>query len=179
MNLVATKEGLDKPLGCLAGDIRRSINEQRTRQQIEAYQALVRANARPLRPLPVFLGKAQMHHIRYPNWTQSGVYQTDFLAASVAKRRCGRTLVQIKKRLCTGNLYDGRIFWGTRNSAASAGHYTGMGIQAGNSDYRLHLLVLLNYGERTGESSSPSTNRLTHLEPNRLVPDWLPHNGRT
>ncbi|KAH8889208.1 hypothetical protein GQ53DRAFT_842924 [Thozetella sp. PMI_491] len=86
MNLLKRKGDLDGFLGCLAGDIRRAIDEQRTRPQIEAYQALVRENAWPLGPLPVFFGKANMHHIGYSNWTKSDVYRTDFSAAAVAPR---------------------------------------------------------------------------------------------
>ncbi|KAH8655886.1 hypothetical protein BX600DRAFT_526359 [Xylariales sp. PMI_506] len=86
MNLTKTKEDLDRSLGYLAKDIRLGINEQGTREQIEAYEALVRANAWPLGPLPVLFGEAGMHHIGYSNWTKSDVYGTDFSAAVINKR---------------------------------------------------------------------------------------------
>lgn len=85
-SVLKTKKGVDQSLGLLAGDIRRGINKHGTREQIEAYQNMVRANAWPLGPMPVFFGKSNMHHIGFSNWAKVKTYATDFSAASVKKR---------------------------------------------------------------------------------------------
>ncbi|KAF3764794.1 hypothetical protein M406DRAFT_260763 [Cryphonectria parasitica EP155] len=82
-NLLRTKKDMDASLGRLAGDIRKAVNTQGTRAQVEAYQAMVRANAWPLGPLPVFFGASNMHHVGYSNWFKSGVYMADFSSAAV------------------------------------------------------------------------------------------------
>ncbi|KAJ0108384.1 hypothetical protein J7T55_005361 [Diaporthe amygdali] len=85
-SVLKTKKEVDQSLGLLAGDIRRGINKHGTREQIEAFQSMVRANAWPLGPMPIFFGKPNMHHIGFSNWTKVKTYLTDFSAASVTKR---------------------------------------------------------------------------------------------
>lgn len=85
-NTMQTKGEMDVSVGRLAGQIRRGINQQGTRGQIETYQSLVRAGAWPLGPMPVLFGKATMHQVGYSNWTKSNVYMTDLSAAAVNKR---------------------------------------------------------------------------------------------
>ncbi|CAN8101519.1 unnamed protein product [Discula destructiva] len=86
-SVLKTKREVDQSLGLLAGEIRRGINKHGTREQIEAYQSMVRANAWPLGPMPVFYGQSNMHHIGFSNWTKVKTYMTDFSAASVTKRK--------------------------------------------------------------------------------------------
>lgn len=85
-SVLKTKKEVDRSLGLLAGDIRRGINKHSTRPQIEAFLSMVRANAWPLGPMPVFFGKPNMHHIGFSNWTKVKTYMTDFSAAAVAQR---------------------------------------------------------------------------------------------
>jgi hypothetical protein len=84
-SVLKTKAEVDQSLGLVAGDIRRSINKHGTRQQVEAFLSMVRANAWPLGPMPVFFGKPNMHHIGFSNWTKVKTYMTDFSAAVVTK----------------------------------------------------------------------------------------------
>jgi hypothetical protein len=85
-SVLKTKKDVDKSLGLLARDIRQGINKHGSREQIEAYWAMGRANAWPLGPMPVFFGKSNMHHIGYSNWKKVEANLTDFSAACVAKR---------------------------------------------------------------------------------------------
>lgn len=85
-SVLKTKKEVDQSLGLLAGDIRRGINKHGTREQIEAYQSIVRANEWPLGPMPVFFGSPNMHHIGFSNWSKVKTYTTDFSAASATKR---------------------------------------------------------------------------------------------
>lgn len=85
-SVLKTKEQVDQSLGLLAGDIRRGINKHGTREQIEAYQSMVRANAWPLGPMPVLFGKPNMHNIGFSNWTKVKTYMTDFSPAAAIKQ---------------------------------------------------------------------------------------------
>lgn len=85
-SVLKTKWEVDRSLGLLAGDIRRGINRHGTRAQIEAFEAMVRANAWPLGPMPIFFGRPDMHHIGFSNWTKVRTYMTDFSAAAVTQR---------------------------------------------------------------------------------------------
>ncbi|KKY29544.1 putative lysr family regulatory protein [Diaporthe ampelina] len=85
-SVLKTKEGVEQALCLLAGDIRRGINRHGTREQIEAFQGMVRANAWPLGPVLIFFGKSSMHHIGCSNWTKVRTSMTDFLAAAVTRR---------------------------------------------------------------------------------------------
>ncbi|KAH8771949.1 hypothetical protein F5883DRAFT_665143 [Diaporthe sp. PMI_573] len=60
-SVLKTKAEVDQSLGLVARDIRRGINKHGTRQQVEAFLNMVRANAWPLGPMPVFFGKPNMH----------------------------------------------------------------------------------------------------------------------
>lgn len=81
--LLSAKDFKEKPLGDIAGQIRTAINEQRTREQVEAYQAMVRA---AMAPLPVFIGNGSTHQISFSNWTQADLFAADFSAAAVKPR---------------------------------------------------------------------------------------------
>ncbi|KAF1964545.1 hypothetical protein BU23DRAFT_521005 [Bimuria novae-zelandiae CBS 107.79] len=84
-SVLKTKKDMDQPLGLLAGEIRRGINKHGSRAQIEAFQSMVRANAWPLGPMPIFFGRSNMHHIGFSNWKKVNVHLTDFSAAAVKK----------------------------------------------------------------------------------------------
>lgn len=86
-SVLSTKGEVDKSLGLLAGDIRRGINKHGTREQIEAYQSMVRANAWPLGPMPVLYGVPNMHQVGFSNWGKVKAYLTDFSAAATSGRK--------------------------------------------------------------------------------------------
>lgn len=81
--VLPARDILKKPLSWLAGQMRAAVNEQGTREQVEAYQGMVREG---MYPLPVFLGDGTMHHVSYSNWTKANLFQLDFSAAAVAPR---------------------------------------------------------------------------------------------
>lgn len=84
INLVLpARDVLRKPLSWLAGQMRAAINTQGTREQVDAYQGMVREG---MYPLPVFLGDGTMHHVSYSNWTKANLFQLDFSAAAVTPR---------------------------------------------------------------------------------------------
>ncbi|SPJ76312.1 uncharacterized protein FTOL_06043 [Fusarium torulosum] len=63
--------------------MRTALIEQRTREQVEAYQAMVLDS---VAPLPVFMGTGNTYQMSYSNWTQAGLYAADFSAAAVTPR---------------------------------------------------------------------------------------------
>lgn len=85
-SVLRTKKEVDRSLGGLAGDIRQGVNKHGTREQIEAYNSIVRANEWPLGPMPVLFGQANMHHIGYSNWKKTEVNLVDLSTACVTKR---------------------------------------------------------------------------------------------
>lgn len=112
-SVLKTKEEVDKSLGLLAGDIRRGINKHGTREQIEAYQSMVRANAWPLGPMPVFYGKPNMHHIGFSNWGKVKTYLTNFSAAAVPSGRKTPLYPSFVSQIQTGVPYpDGFLITG-------------------------------------------------------------------
>lgn len=70
---------LDAPVGDVARAIRRSLVEQGSRAQVEAYFALQRAA--PGRMLP-FFGDAAMHMLTFSNWSKANLYGHDFSPAA-------------------------------------------------------------------------------------------------
>lgn len=85
-SVLKTKKEVDQSLGLLAGDIRRGINRHGTREQTEAFQSMVRANAWPPGPMTIFFGKSNMHHIGFSNWTKVKTYLTGFWAAAASSQ---------------------------------------------------------------------------------------------
>ncbi|KAH7411894.1 hypothetical protein DE146DRAFT_641671 [Phaeosphaeria sp. MPI-PUGE-AT-0046c] len=85
-SVLKTKKDVDQSLGLLAGDIRQGINKHSTREQIEAFWSMGRANAWPLGPMPIFFGQSDMHHIGFSNWKKVEANFTDFSTASVCQR---------------------------------------------------------------------------------------------
>lgn len=81
--LLSAKEFVQKPLSDIAAQWRTALNEQSTREQVEAYQALVRDS---IAPLPVFFGSGATYQLSYSNWTKADLYGADFSAAAVEPR---------------------------------------------------------------------------------------------
>lgn len=78
------KEMLQKPLSYLASQIRRSIKEQGSREQVEAYTSLVRLD--PANRAPPFFGSSSMQLLMFSNWQKANMYGTDLSAAAVTPR---------------------------------------------------------------------------------------------
>lgn len=88
-SLIPAKTLLSRPVSWLASEIRRSIVEQRTRSQAEAYWALQRRS--PGRVMP-FFGNAGMHLITLSNWTIANFYGHDFSPARLQPADQGKPL---------------------------------------------------------------------------------------
>ncbi|KAH8889124.1 hypothetical protein GQ53DRAFT_723912 [Thozetella sp. PMI_491] len=77
--IVPAKDILNKPISATAALIRRSIIEQRTRGQVEAYYAVMRASPKH-KPMPIF-GEVSMYMQSYSNWAKADLFGLDFGAA--------------------------------------------------------------------------------------------------
>ncbi|RGP72353.1 family regulatory [Fusarium longipes] len=81
--LLTTKELNQKPAGETAFRMRTAVNEQRTREQVEAYQAMVLDS---VAPLPILFGNGNTYQVSYSNWTRSKLFTVDFASAAVKPR---------------------------------------------------------------------------------------------
>ncbi|KAI8282298.1 hypothetical protein K4K60_003625 [Colletotrichum sp. SAR11_57] len=63
--------------------IRRTLIEQGSREQIEAYTSLIRQD--PINKAPPLFGDTSMKLLMFTNWQRARLYETDFSAASVNK----------------------------------------------------------------------------------------------
>ncbi|KAI1326770.1 hypothetical protein F5Y16DRAFT_373972 [Xylariaceae sp. FL0255] len=81
-SLLPASDIINKPLSFLAREIRRSIIEQGTKEQIEAYFAL--QNRAPRRTAPLF-GDAGLHMLTLSNWRKANLYGHDFSPAACSK----------------------------------------------------------------------------------------------
>ncbi|KAF4450961.1 family regulatory protein [Fusarium austroafricanum] len=81
--LLSAKELKKRTVSNIAFQVRSAVNQQRTREQVESYQAMVLESAAPL---PVLMGPANGHQIWYSNWTQAGLFEMDFSVAAVTPR---------------------------------------------------------------------------------------------
>ncbi|EHK20457.1 uncharacterized protein TRIVIDRAFT_223781 [Trichoderma virens Gv29-8] len=85
VTLMPAKDVLQKPLSHLAAQIRRSIKEQGSREQVEAYTSLIRLD--PANRAPPFFGSSSMQLLMFSNWQKANMYGTDLSAAAVTPRR--------------------------------------------------------------------------------------------
>ncbi|KAF7556046.1 hypothetical protein G7Z17_g1721 [Cylindrodendrum hubeiense] len=76
---------LTKPLSWLALQFRRAIDEQGTREQVEAYAALQREFSPTMR-MPIFFGDSGMYNLFYSNWQKAALFDFDFGEATVVPR---------------------------------------------------------------------------------------------
>ncbi|KAF5018463.1 hypothetical protein F66182_9560 [Fusarium sp. NRRL 66182] len=81
--LLSVKDFHQKPTSDIALQTRTAITEQRIREQVEAYQAMVLDS---VAPLPVFFGTGNTYQISYSNWTHADLFGADFSAAAVTPR---------------------------------------------------------------------------------------------
>ncbi|KAK1241762.1 hypothetical protein MKX07_007585 [Trichoderma sp. CBMAI-0711] len=84
VTLMPAKDVLQKPLSYLASQIRRSIKEQGSREQVEAYTSLIRLD--PANRAPPFFGSSSMQLLMFSNWQKANMYGTDLSAAAVTPR---------------------------------------------------------------------------------------------
>jgi hypothetical protein len=78
--LLSVKDITEKPLSYVASSIRAAITDLGTREQIEAFFAMVRASSGKL---PPFFGDKNMHMITYSNWTKANLFDVDFSSAII------------------------------------------------------------------------------------------------
>lgn len=94
--LISAGDVLSKPLGWVAHQIRRAINDQGTRAQHEAYYAMVQSSSTGL-PI-VIMGNGSMYKVGFSNWTKAGLFNLDFAparkAASQLNTACVPSYVQ-------------------------------------------------------------------------------------
>ncbi|KAL7624935.1 hypothetical protein AAE478_004149 [Parahypoxylon ruwenzoriense] len=81
--VLSAKDVLQKPLGYVALQIRHAIVEQGTREQVEAYAALVRKSNVGA---PPFFGDGSNHLVSFSNWTKGKLFEVDMSAAAVKPR---------------------------------------------------------------------------------------------
>ncbi|OAA66558.1 Chloramphenicol acetyltransferase-like domain protein [Niveomyces insectorum RCEF 264] len=84
VTLLPAKDILQKPLSSLASNIRKSIREQGSREQVEAYTALIRED--PSNRAPPFFGNSSMQLLMLSNWQKANMYGTDLSAATARPR---------------------------------------------------------------------------------------------
>ncbi|GJC86376.1 transcriptional regulator sdnM [Colletotrichum liriopes] len=75
---------MKKPLSYLASEVRRSIAEQGTREQVEAYSSLIRKDLRNKAP-PLF-GDGTMQLLMFSNWHKANIFGFDVSAAAIEPR---------------------------------------------------------------------------------------------
>ncbi|PTB37401.1 hypothetical protein M441DRAFT_30547 [Trichoderma asperellum CBS 433.97] len=108
--LMPAKDLLQKPLSYTASQIRRSIKEQSSREQIEAYTSLIRLD--PANRAPPFFGNSSMQLLMFSNWQKANMYGTDLSAATVTPRRTPLTPSYVQSVQGPYNFSDGIIIVG-------------------------------------------------------------------
>ncbi|CAM1502610.1 Fc.00g073860.m01.CDS01 [Cosmosporella sp. VM-42] len=78
--LLVAKDIVEKPLSYVASRIRKSITQLGTREQVEAFTAMVRESGSKL---PPFFGDSSMHMITFSNWHKARLFELDFSSAIV------------------------------------------------------------------------------------------------
>lgn len=84
VTLMPARDIFKKPLGYLASQIRRSIKEQGSREQVEAYSALVRQDTK--NKAPPFFGDSSMQLMMFSNWQKAKMFEFDLSAAAIQPR---------------------------------------------------------------------------------------------
>ncbi|KAK7751847.1 hypothetical protein SLS62_006148 [Diatrype stigma] len=81
--MLQAKDILQNSLGYVAWQFRRAIYEQATREQVEAYAALVRQSSVSA---PPFFGDGSSHMVTFSNWTKALHFGVDLSGAAVKPR---------------------------------------------------------------------------------------------
>ncbi|ETS76628.1 hypothetical protein PFICI_12015 [Pestalotiopsis fici W106-1] len=85
--IMPARDLINKPVSHTAKEIRRSIVEQGTREQVESYYAIQRQT--PGKMLP-FMGDAGMHAVLMSNWGKANLYAHDFSPAALFSEDRGK-----------------------------------------------------------------------------------------
>ncbi|XXH02505.1 hypothetical protein Hte_008881 [Hypoxylon texense] len=110
VTLMPAKDLLQRPLSHLASHIRRSIKEQGSREQVEAYMSLIRTD--PSNKAPPFFGTSSMQLLMFSNWQKANLYGIDLSAAAVTPRSTPLTPAYIQSVQGPYNFSDGLIIVG-------------------------------------------------------------------
>ncbi|KAL7931820.1 hypothetical protein V8C35DRAFT_103514 [Trichoderma chlorosporum] len=110
VTLMSAKDMLQKPLSYLASQIRQSIKEQGSREQVEAYTSLIRHD--PANRAPPFFGSPSMQLFMFSNWQKANMYGTDLSAATVTPRSTPLTPSYVQSVQGPYNFSDGIIIVG-------------------------------------------------------------------
>ncbi|RFU75937.1 hypothetical protein TARUN_6306 [Trichoderma arundinaceum] len=110
VTLMPAKDVLQKPLSYLASQIRRTITEQSSREQVEAYTSLIRLDL--ANRAPPFFGSSSMHLLMFSNWQKVNMYGTDLSAGAVTPRRTPLTPSYIQSVQGPYSFSDGIIIVG-------------------------------------------------------------------
>ncbi|KAL7941247.1 hypothetical protein V8C42DRAFT_335199 [Trichoderma barbatum] len=110
VTLMPAKDVLQKPLSYLASQIRRSIKEQGSREQVEAYTSLIRLD--PANRAPPIFGSSSMQLLMFSNWQKANMYGTDLSAATVSPRSMPLTPSYVQSVQGPYNFSDGIIIVG-------------------------------------------------------------------
>lgn len=81
--LVPASQVFQKPLSFTASKVRQSIQEQGTRNQVEAFSAFQRKAAAEKKRTPALFGDATSQLIVFTNWAKGKFYEVDFSSAVV------------------------------------------------------------------------------------------------
>ncbi|KDN60021.1 hypothetical protein CSUB01_10711 [Colletotrichum sublineola] len=112
VTLMPIGDVLTKPVGYLASAIRRSIREQRTKVQIEAYSSLMRKAL--ITMMPPFFGNSSMRLLMFSNWTRANLYDFDLSAAAIPAQDRDKPLFPyyVQTAQTPHNFPDGNIIVG-------------------------------------------------------------------
>ncbi|KAL2173568.1 uncharacterized protein P884DRAFT_211360 [Thermothelomyces heterothallicus CBS 202.75] len=110
VTLMPAKDVLQKPLSYLASHIRRSIVEQGSREQIEAYASIVRQD--PKNRAPPMFGESSMQLLMFSNWRKANMYGFDLSAAAVKPRDAPLMPSYVQSMQGPYNFTDGIIIVG-------------------------------------------------------------------
>lgn len=78
---ISASDVFNKPLSYVASQVRQSIQEQGTREQIEAFTALLKTAKEATGRAPIF-GDSSTQMLNFSNWTKGRFFDVDFSAAA-------------------------------------------------------------------------------------------------
>ncbi|KAL6411812.1 lysR family regulatory protein [Ilyonectria robusta] len=78
---MSASDVFNKPLSYVASQVRQSIQEQGTREQIEAFAALLKTATEATGRAPIF-GDSSTQMLNFSNWTKGRLFDVDFSTAS-------------------------------------------------------------------------------------------------
>jgi hypothetical protein len=110
---LTSADELQKPLSYLASQVRQTIKDQGSREQVEAYASLVRLDSK--NKAPPFFGDSSMRLLMFSNWQKARVYETDLSGATVKPRNTPLKPFYVQSVQGPYNFTDGIIIVGKDN----------------------------------------------------------------